>query len=267
MKIMYHVAHNWNDEQIKMMNSFDVFPKKGFTAVQIEEEAYKKLENYLIKSFGSGGIRYPEFTKDELKKSVLSAKNGHHINGYPMPDIDGGYKELTYDLTNYCPTCGIGLEQKSAFRLKNVPPTGKKQIFALNWVFDELFVEKMVYDTVFKPLGLSFREVLKYKKDLPFENTVQLIIPETQEKLNLKDYPIEVCSSCGKIKYLAMPQGFYPMYKNIISPIFKSHEYFGSGASAFKRIFLTKDLRDKLIKLKIEKENWYIPTKNNVSGV
>ena len=261
MKIKYHVALDWNDAQIKIMNEFGIYPIKGHTAVQIEEETYFKVKDYIYKWRGSGGIRYPEFTKEELKEALLSEKKGHHEHGYPMPDMDFGYRELTYDLSDYCSNCGIGFKQKDAFRLKSVPPAGKKQIFGLGWIFDELFVEKPIYDQIFKPLGIKCREVLKYKKDIPFENTVQLVLEETQEKLNLQGYPIETCQVCKRTKYKAMPQGFYPMYKDVIAPIFKSHEYFGSGASAFKKIFVTKELRDKLVKLKIDKEEWYIPTR------
>lgn len=261
MKIKYHVALNWSDEQIKIMNQFEVYPVKGFTAVQIEEEKYKLLKNYIEKWRGSGGIRYPEFTKEELKQSILSAKGGGHEHGYPMPDDNGGYKELTYNLSDYCSHCGIGLKQKNAFRLKSVPASGKKQIFSLIWIDDELFVEKSIYDEVFKPLNIKCREVLKYKKDIPFEDTVQLVLEETTEKLNLKDNPIEACNYCERVKYQATPQGFYPVYRNIIAPIFKSSDYFGSGGAAGKRIFITKELREKLIDLKIEKMRWYIPTK------
>ncbi|EJL64497.1 hypothetical protein [Flavobacterium sp. CF136] len=261
MKIMYHVALDWSDAQIKIMNEFGIYPVKGHTAVQMGEETYFKVKDYIYKWAGSDGIRYPEFTKQEIKESLLSVKKTAFSHGYPMPDMDFGYKELTYDLSDYCPSCGIGFKQKDAFRLKNVPPAGKKQIFSLGWVFDELFVEKTVYEEIFKPLGIKCREVLKYKKDTPFENTVQLVLEETQEKLNLEGYPTEICNVCERTKYLAMPQGFYPMPKDIIAPIFKSHEYFGSGALAFKRIFVEKELREKLVKSKIDKEDWYIPTK------
>lgn len=261
MKIMYHVAHDWNNEHIKIMNSFGLFPEKGFTSIQVNEEDYFKIKDYLIKWFGNGGISYPDFTKQERKEALLSVKSTPSPHGYPMPDMDFGYRELTYDLSNYCDTCGIGFKQKDAFRIKSVPPSGKKQIFSLGWVFDELFVEKKIYDEIFKPLGIKSREVLKYKKETPFEDTVQLMLPEADEKLDLEGYPTETCAKCGRTKYQAMPQGFYPMYEDIIAPIFKSYEYFGSGASAFKRIFVTKELRDKLVDLKIDKLEWYIPTK------
>ncbi|WP_202704479.1 hypothetical protein [Flavobacterium sp. UGB4466] len=261
MIIKYHVALDWNDSQIEKMNEFGVYPVKGYTAVQIDEETYLKVKDYIYEWTGSGGIRYPEFSKAEQKESPLSLKSGGHEHGYPMPDMDFGYKQLTYDLSDYCPNCGVGLKQKDAFRVKSVPPEGKKQIFSLGWIYDELFVERKIYNEVFEPLGINCREVLKYKKENPFEETVQLVLEQTQEKLNLVDYPTETCHVCGKTKYQPMPQGFYPLYKNIIAPIFKSCDYFGSGASATNKIFITKELREKLIELKIEKSAWYIPTK------
>ena len=36
-----------------------------------------------------------------------------------MPDGDGGYLPLTYDLSDYCSSCGIGKKQKDAKRILN----------------------------------------------------------------------------------------------------------------------------------------------------
>ena len=260
MKIMYHIAQDWTEDRIKILNNLEIYPKKGFSAVQVEEDVYKKLEPFM-KKWGDLGIRYPLFTKKELKESLLSAKSGSHTHGYPMPSMDGGFKVLTYDLSNYCESCGVGKKQKDAFRLKNVPKAEKKRLFGIGWVFDEYFVDKDLYNEVFKPLGIKSREVLKYKKDTPFENTVQLVLEETEETLNLEDNPIESCDKCGRWKYQPMPQGFYPKYENIIAPMFKSKDWFGTGAEARKRIFVTQELREKLIEMKIEKPQWYTPTR------
>jgi hypothetical protein len=260
MKIMYHIAQDWTDDKINIMNQYGHNPKKGYTAFQLEEKDYFDLKKAL-NEWGVSGIRYPLFTKKELKESLLSAKNGSHEHGYPMPDLDGSYLGLTYDLSDYCESCGIGKKQKDAFRLKDVPKKGKKRLFGIGWIFDECFVEKDLYREVFEPLGIKSREVLKYKKDIPFEDTVQLVLEETEEALNLGDNPIESCDKCGRWKYQPMPQGFYPKYKNIIAPMFKSKDWFGTGAEARKRIFVTQELRDRLIEMKIETPQWYIPTK------
>ncbi|WP_299244096.1 hypothetical protein [uncultured Aquimarina sp.] len=260
MKIMYHIANDWSEEQLKQLNKEGHNPKKGYTAYQIEESEYFRLEK-LLNNWGIEGIRYPLFTKKELKESLLSAKTNHQSHGYPMPDLDGGYLELTYDLSDYSKSSGIGAKQKDAFRLKNVPKAGKKRMFGVGWVFDEYFVDIELYNQVFKPLGIKSREILQYKKEKPFDTHVQLVLEETEETLDLKDNPIETCKESGRWKYQPMPRGFYPQYKNIIAPIFKSKEWFGTGAEARKRIFVTQELREKLIEMKIEKPQWYTPTK------
>ncbi len=266
MKIMYHIANDWTDYQLKRLNQEGHNPKSGYTAYQIEESEYLRLKDF-FDSWSITGIKYPLFTKKELKESLLSAKSGGHNHGYPMPDMNGGYLELTYDLSDYSKNSGIGKKQKNAFRLKNVPKAGKKRMFGVGWIFDEYFVDIELYNEVFRPLGIKSRPILKYKKDIPFDTHVQLVLEETEETLDLKDNPIETCQETGRWKYQPMPQGFYPRYKNIIAPIFKSKEWFGSGAEAHKRIFITQELREKLIEMKIEKPQWYIPTVEGYSSI
>jgi hypothetical protein len=58
-----------------------------------------------------------------------------------------------------------------------------------------------------------------------------------------------------------MEQGFFPEYKNPLPHIFKTKEYFGSGAQADKKIIISGELRDILIKEKIMKYYWFIPCK------
>ncbi|WP_299244100.1 hypothetical protein [uncultured Aquimarina sp.] len=261
MKIKHHIGGNWSHNQVSIFDTLGLSIKEGIDTIEIEEgEIYLKLKPYL-EEWGVLDMRYPEFTKKELKESLLSAKNGGHIHGYPMPDLDGSYLELTYDLSNYSKSSGIGKKQKDAFRLKNVPKVGKKRMFGVGWIFDEYFVDTELYNEVFKPLGIKSREILEYKKEKPFDTHVQLVLEETEETLSLKNNPIEKCEESGRWKYQPMQQGFYPQYKNIIAPIFKSKEWFGTGAEARKRIFVTQELREKLIEMKIEKPQWYIPTK------
>lgn len=262
MKIKHHIAGNWSLEQIKILKDYGYQLTEGIGNTIIEEdENYFKIKPYLEK-WQMVDIRFPDFTLKELKESPLSAKNGSWQHGYPMPDMDRGYLYNTYDTTDYCENCGVGLKQKNAFRIKNDPPKGKKRIFKLIWIDDELFVDKSIYADIIRPLGIKSREVVIHKKNISSENFVQLILPTTEEQLELhNNYPRKVCDICHRVKFQAMPIGFYPLYKNIKYPIFKSKEYFGEGANAFKRVFIVKELRDKLIDLKIEKNDWYFPSK------
>jgi hypothetical protein len=85
MKIMYHIAQNWTDDKIQIMNQYGLSPKKGYTSFQLEEKEFFDLKK-VLNEWGVSGVKYPLFTKKELKESLLSAKNGSHEHGYPMPD-------------------------------------------------------------------------------------------------------------------------------------------------------------------------------------
>src|SRR5437868_14125543 len=115
-----------------------------------------------------------------------------------MPDNDFEYMHITYDNSNYCEKCGIGLLQKEPFRIKEKPKWGNKKMFSLNWVFDELFVRKDFYDSLFKTIGIESEKVLLYKKDTIIEDTVQLITPKTEVSLDLEGYSFEVCKKIGR---------------------------------------------------------------------
>ncbi len=259
MKIKHHIGGDWSTDQINLLKGYGIYLKEGISTFEIEEgSVYTELQPF-FKNWGVLDVIYAEFTKKEKKDALLSIKNGRHEYGYPMPNLNFDYKKLTYNLQDYCEICGVGLKQKDAFRIKSIPLGGKKPIFGLIWIYDELFVERKIYDEIFLPIGIKYRDVYQYKNNIPFSEIVQLIIPETEENLNLENFNKEICSECGRIKYEAMPLNFYPIYKDNIAPIFKSYEYFGSGSNAFKRIFFEKGLRDRLIELKIEKLDWYIP--------
>jgi hypothetical protein len=83
------------------------------------------------------------------------------------------------------------------------------------------------------------------------EDTVQLIIPETEVPLNLEGYPFEICD-CNRKRYDLINKGFFPSFIEDVGDmkIFKSKEWFGTGASAKiyfyrtvikKRVFKVKD--------------------------
>ena len=181
-------------------------------------------------------------------------------NGYPMPDSDKSYLHTTYDNTVYCTTCGLGLRQKEPFRLKKAPNwSGHKSIFFLNWVFDELFARKDVYESLFKPAGIQCEKVLLYKKDKIIEDTVQLIIPDATSDLHLEDYTYQICKVCNRKRFDLFNRGFFPSFKGDVGkwPIFKSKEWFGTGANARKYIFVSQALRQDFNRLKINAN--YIP--------
>jgi hypothetical protein len=121
----------------------------------------------------------------------------------------------------------------------------------LNWIYDEFFVKRDFYDKIFKPLGIECREVFLHKKDTVSESVVQLVLPITEVSLNVDDRTFSKCSKCGNRKYEPISKGFFPSFEKTVDiPMFKSREYFGSGAAADRRIFAGTKLKDKLISSK-----------------
>ena len=150
--------------------------------------------------------------------------------------------------------------QKDAFRLKKAP---QHKLSGLTWVYDELFVQLEVYHSIFEPLGIKCREVKLFKGDKIIPNIVQLVIPDTDESLDLHEYSLQICPVCGRIKYEAKVNGFYPIQRSPLSHLYRSKEYFGDGAAANRKIFISGELRDVLIKEKIMKYYWFDPCRAN----
>lgn len=184
------------------------------------------------------GIAHTEFTRSELQGASLLQMLGLQ-KGYPQPANDFGYLKATYDLSEYCPICGIGKRQVAPFRMKGEPKWGKKHIFQLNWVYDEYFVLPSVWEEVFHPFGIGRLPVLDHRSSNELQTVVQLEIKDVAEsELSLGGkYPSEICSSCRRTKYLPVSRGVFPAFPDDPSyPVCRTKEYFGSGASAWNAI-------------------------------
>ena len=260
MKNIHTIYCNWDNPKIKIIEKFGITVSPGFNSIIIEEsEVYFELSKFFDKWQARDYVvsKFSEEEENNAKRLILLSP---WANGYPMPDSDNGYQHTTYNNTEYCNICGMGLRQKEPFRLKKAPNwSGHKRMFSLNWVFDELFVKKDFYESLFKPIGIKSEKVLLYKKETVIEDTVQLIIPETDIALNLEGYSFEVCKNCNRRRYNLINKGFFPPFKEDVGEIqiFKSKESFGTGASARKYIFVSHALRKEFVKLKLNAN--YIP--------
>lgn len=264
MKNLHEIFLNWDHNQVKILRQFGIEAELGYYSFWLEEnETYWQLKPYFEKWEVEETV-ISKFSEEEEENANRLILLSPWANGYPMNDLDNGYQHTTYDNTEYCNTCGMGLLQKEPFRLKNAPKWGgKKKIFSLNWVYDELFARKDFYETFFKPIGIKSEKVLLYKNDTVIEDTVQLIIPDTGIALNLEDYPVEICKDCNRKRYDLINKGFFPSFKEHVGDmqIFKSKEWFGTGANARRYIFVSQGLRRQFVKSKINAN--YIPCANN----
>jgi hypothetical protein len=189
---------------------------------------------------------------------------------YPQPEDDFGYLNVTFNLDNYCSTCGIGKTQNNPFRLKTIPKQPKNQFWGLHWEHDSIFVrlvaKKIIESERIK--GVEFKNVVLHKKNLNIGDFDQLIINTELEKglitgnlktvtckyMNEEDITLsEGCRNskdsnfCSRLKHNFPIRGGLTFNKSVfngVPEIVKSNEWFGSGANAFKLILVSKRMKE-----------------------
>ena len=164
--------------------------------------------------------------------------------GYPQPEEDFGYLRATYDLSDYCGSCGAGAVQVAPFRLLREPKWGSKAVLQLNWVFDEYFAEIDVWHRVFRPLGIAARPVVQHLSGELLQSEVQLVIDARADgPLQLQTHPSQGCPRCRRRKYLPFTRGCFPGFVEAQSPIpvMKTRELFGSGASSWAKVIVSPE--------------------------
>jgi hypothetical protein len=164
----------------------------------------------------------------------IVAKSG----GYPQPEEKNGYLSASYDLTEYCPHCGIGKKQVEPLRLKGPPALTDNSILQLNWIFDEFFVSRTTWEEVFKPLGIGMRPAVLHRTGAEITSVVQLDAPDVCDLAIDKTIYAE-CHFCGRKKYSPVFRGFLPVPIGPNAAIVKSSQSFGSGALAFKLVLVS----------------------------
>lgn len=270
MKIAHRISLSVNEEEIDFLNKigidvFNIHDKRILASpnsitkllvLLLDETSKEYLAIHKhIKAWDAMDIATSIFTENEMDEAKLFVFEGIWANGYPQPEQSFNYRKITYSDKEYCLTCGIGLMQIAPFRLKKEPNWRDKKMFELNWVFDELFVKRDIYEQLFKKFNISYNEVRLYKKETLIENTVQLIIPETTTHLDPEKYPYSICPDCQRKRYEPKSLGYFPSFLDIDSnglQLYKSVEYFGTGSLSYKKIFMTDELRDELKKYRIK---------------
>ena len=87
-----------------------------------EDHRHWALLQGLFERWRVSDIVHTEFSKEEIGAARwLNLLPDWHY-AYPQPNNDEfGYREATYDLTNYCQQCGIGMKQRAPFQMKGEP--------------------------------------------------------------------------------------------------------------------------------------------------
>jgi hypothetical protein len=259
VQIQHHIALRLDDERQAAFREAGIELKKAgiMTAFEITEDdpRWQKVLP-LTHKFKVFDTVTTKFSAAELTNAgyLGMAAAGHH--GYPEPSDDNGYLQATFDLSEYCRTCGTGLKQIAPFRLKKTPKLGKS-LLQLNWILDEYFVTPELWKDVFEPLGIGHRPVVLHKTGAVLDSVVQLEIPHTHD-LQVDGLSFSVCPACSRKKYSISFRGFFPPPSGgPEDPMFKSSQYFGPGALAYKLVLVSGALYRKVKDAGVRGINFY----------
>lgn len=208
------------------------------------------------------------YSKAEFEEAQWYSVRSKYRFEYPQPEDAFGYESYTYENSNYCGTCGCGLNQVNLFRINKVPRWGNRHFLMLNWIEDELFTSAYARECIIKEkiLGLKFLEVMDYKKNISFDNIYQIYVEGILEQglihLNQSVKDVIKCSVCGNTKYIYSGRGLTfnkEVFENTNCDIVKTFEIFGDGHMCARIVIVSKKLYQVIKNNKLDKDLEFEP--------
>ena len=216
---------------------------------EIDEADLKWAEvKEIVTAFNLPLLTDKRFSEAEIRSSEWVVARSDYIWGYPMPDLDMGYKSVSFDPSSECPVCGTGRNQTASLYLKGEPPWRGRAFMGINWILG-ICARPDVIDCM-REQGLSGFEavpILKHKSGEPLHTVAQLRFPKVLPHGLIDDNVEMETPSCGHVKYLGAPRGLYRFSADAFSgcPDFaQTAEWFGSGHLAIKRTLASSGFVD-----------------------
>jgi hypothetical protein len=196
---------------------------------------------------------FTRFLPSEYDASSAFVVTDSWVSGYPEPSklrrIHGvnmlpEYFERTFDLSKYCPVCHAGAVQKSPFVIAKSPNWRTRSLMRLNWINDQIFVKRDVYEAVFRSFGIQSVEVLLAKGLRRDPDTIQLRI-ESKLTFDHSNLVFTTCLRCGTNKYRPVTRGQYILSRVPSEGVSHSLEWFGHS-DAWRLVVFSKSVFDAL---------------------
>lgn len=261
MKIVHRIGINDDQEMKDALDRYgiDYDATPPVISFDIDESVpYWPEIQALIRTWKAVDCPRLEFTRREVEEAEYLEIMPTTHTGYPQPDGNFGYLNETFDLSDYCKKCGIGARQNRPFRVKRSSQWSANRILQLNWVFDELFVSHACYTMVFEPLGIKSFPVIDHRTGAILPTAVQLRIDALAGPVpGLEMQPSKACAVCGRTKVLPLQREALTLPSAIPgTPLFKTAEIFGDGASAFRHVIAHRTVRERLEAIKMRGVTW-----------
>ena len=246
MRIVHRISERVDSRIRREFARAGVEVGEGFVTFEIcESDARWPQVAALLERLQSLTLVRTEFTERERRDAKWLAMSSTWLHGYPMPDEDNGYMEMTYDPTRCCGKCGLGLVQRAPFRMAREPRWGRRHVLQLNWVFDQYFVKPEVWQAVFRKYGIECMPVIHNRTGQELKSVVQLQIDVVApERLVVKEERCNTCPACGVPKYEPHTRGKFPGFASeVVGPhALKTQEIWGSGHRAFGEVLVSQEL-------------------------
>jgi len=247
MRIKHHILFD-DKSLMPTFEEMGFYFKSEFVVFEIyEDDSRWPLIVDFMQRYQVGGNRCSvEFSHEELARYHWLTLWCTWQNGYPLPD-SGPLDSIagTYDLSQYCTTCGAGWRQVAPFRILSEPTWKRRKIMMLNWILDAFFVSPQTWHDVFRPFDIGYRPVYKRMTGVPMETVVQLDIPAVLPgTFDLSGDSAHNCAVCGTTTYFDPRSGRYPAMSIIPTTghAYVSQEEFRGGTLTFRQVFFSHEV-------------------------
>ncbi len=235
-----------------IVSSFDIY----------EDDAHWDFVSAYIKRNHLFCLSETEYTRRELCSAEWLRMRSQWRFGYPQPEDDFNYENITYTREDRCPKCNCGLRQINPFRIKKTPKWGQRHFAELNWVGDELFLDNTAEIALKQEgiAGVSFLDVSNKKGDEIYSDIRQLRVESVldlglqTDRASIRE--IAHCPECGIPKYVTSGIGMLSFRREIFEnqpDIVKSGEYFGSGHYAARVILVRQKVYQTILHNKLDR--------------
>lgn len=268
MRIKHRFGFNIDEKAvIRFLDNHNIKYNKDETTINFEmfeDDEKFNLINDFMGSNNAVRIQDAVYTREEIEGAKWLTVRSSWWSQYPQPEADMKYKYTTYDATNYCDggesdySCGKGLIQREPFILKKEPNWGSRNFMMLNWISDELFINKKTVEMLLNSdlKGFEIYDVWnKSKKKM--EGVKQIFVKSYLPKgISINSIEREyVCPKCGFRKYW-LKTGEISFNKNIFDgiqcDIVKTSDKFGEG-NCDSLILVTRKFYDVIKTAKLDR--------------
>lgn len=251
MKIKYRFTFAWTEARGSQLSALGVKveppdeprPQTGGIAVgHVVEGAPGWSEACgLVRSWNGRARVTTDFTPTEVNGASHCALVVVHASGYPQPERDFSYREVTYDTSARCPKCGEGAVQVAPFRVKRSLKWGRNAFLKLNWIEDACFMQTSVWKEHLSSHGVNALPV-EDPKGQPMDDVVQLDLGPVAP-LDMDGMEGVPCEVCGRKLFPWHARGFFPPPLTPPAvPLFRSAQRFGVERQAANAMIVSAEV-------------------------